>query len=131
MAEAKQPVVDLSSGDWSRLELVVDRFEKAWLAGNQPLIDDFLPTDDLERRALIVELVHAELECRLKMGRQVGVEDYLRRYPELAADNQAALNLIAVEYDLRQRRDPAITPAEYALRFPQYQNQLASCLKKI
>jgi serine/threonine protein kinase len=131
MAEVKGPAVDLSSAEWARLELVVDRFERAWLGGAPPVIEDYLPAGGVERRALLVELVHADLECRLKTGKPAAVEDYLSRYPELAADNQTALNLIAVEYDLRQRRDPAITPAEYALRFPQYQKQLPVYLRAV
>ena len=36
------------------------------------------------RLALLVELVHVELELRLKAGEPARVEEYLRRYPELA-----------------------------------------------
>src|SRR5579871_1311663 len=53
------------------------RFERLW-TGGRPAIDDFLaasPAD--ERPAVLVELVHADLEFRLRAGEPARVEDYL------------------------------------------------------
>src|SRR5262249_26970483 len=61
-----------------------------------------------------------DLECRLKAGEPARVEDYWQRYPELADDCVGAAKLIAAEYDLRRRREPDLTWAEYVMRFPQY-----------
>ena len=45
----------------------------------------------MTRRApVLLELVHADLECRLKAGEGTRAEDYLRRYPELAAEPAVA-----------------------------------------
>src|SRR5262249_12501705 len=93
----------LGSGLWASLERVVGSVESAWRRGERPALDDYLPADDSLRRAVLVELIHADTECRLKRGERVRVEDYLGRYPELAADRDAARDLIAAEFALRQR----------------------------
>ena len=51
--------------------------------------------------ALLKELVHTELEYRLRWRRGTYVESYFRTYPQLAADAQTALELILAEYRLR------------------------------
>src|SRR5262249_44007342 len=63
---------------------------------------------------------------RLKAKEGVRVEDYLQRYPALAADAVAAVGLITAEYDLRCRAGEDATPAEYVQRFPEYAEALRS-----
>src|SRR5689334_17295809 len=70
-----------SARDWSGLEDAVRGFERAWRGGLRPRIEDHLPTDPGPRWAVLVELVHAELEFRLKAGEAARVEDYLARFP--------------------------------------------------
>jgi tetratricopeptide (TPR) repeat protein/tRNA A-37 threonylcarbamoyl transferase component Bud32 len=101
-----------------RLESVLLRFEDAWRAGDRPDLADFLPADGPERRALLVELVQEDLYYRLAAGEAGRVEDYLERYPELAHDAPALLDLLVAEYQLRRRREPDLLTAEYARRFP-------------
>src|SRR4051812_31406654 len=76
-----------------QLEQIVAQFEDAWQAGQQPAIDDFLPVSDRLRRGVLVELVHADLEWRLKGGEVIRVESYLERYPELANNPDTILDL--------------------------------------
>ena len=47
----------------------ITRFENAWRAGERPLPADYLDFTGAERRALLVELVHADLHYRLNRGR--------------------------------------------------------------
>src|SRR4051812_49628121 len=63
-------------------ESLIAQFEDLWLRGGRPALDDFLP-DGAARRAVLVELVHIDLEFRLKAGEAARVETYLGRYPEL------------------------------------------------
>jgi hypothetical protein len=56
------------------LEEIVERFEKAWREGRRPEIQDFLPPADPLRAAVLVELVHTDLEHRLKAGEGVRAE---------------------------------------------------------
>ncbi len=108
----------------ARIEETVDRFEEAWQAGGRPAIDDHLAADGEVRAALLVELVHVDLEYRLKAGEAVRVESYLERYPELRRDRGAVLDLLAAEWKLRRRCDPSIEVEEYVRRFPDYRDDL-------
>jgi predicted ATPase len=109
--------------DCSRLESTIVRFVDAWRQGVRPGIDAYLPEGTL-RRAFLIELVHTELELRLKAGEAARVEEYLTRYPELTAGRTEAVELIAAEYDLRRRGEPALTLEEFLRRFPQYGGDL-------
>jgi hypothetical protein len=64
----------------------VNAFDEAWRRGPRPAIDDHLPADDPLRSQVRVELVHVELELRLKAGEPARVEEYLARYPQLGED---------------------------------------------
>jgi predicted ATPase len=103
----------------------VQRFENAWRQGPRPQIDDFLPSDLALRFRVLIELVHVDLELRLKAGETARVEDYLARYPELAGARAVLLELIAAEHDLRRRREPGLALDEFQQRFPQYRAELA------
>ena len=101
----------------ARLEEVIDRFEDAWRRGDRPEVDDYLTGDD-GRHELMVELVHADLEYRLKAGKAARVEEYLRRYPELNRESEVVRELVKAEWRLRQREAPSLTAEEYERRFP-------------
>jgi hypothetical protein len=77
-----------------------------------------VPPDD--RRAL-TELVHIDLERRLRAGEGVRVESYLQRYPALAAEAAGVLAVLGAEYEQR-RREPGLSPAEYTPRSPKRWN---------
>ncbi len=117
--------------EWDRLEEIIERFEEAWQRGQRPAIDQYLQGADIEPRRLVLELAHADLECRLKAGEAVRAETYFERYPEIAADREGALGLIAAEFKLRRRCESDLTPAEYERRFPQYREELPARLQQI
>src|SRR5262249_12271258 len=102
----------------SELQQFVDHFEDAWQSGGRPQIDGYLPPKTPHRRAVLVELVHVDLERRLKSGAAVRVEQYLERYPELAADKTVVLNLLGTEFTLRRRSEPQLSWLDYRQRFP-------------
>jgi serine/threonine-protein kinase len=102
-----------------RLEQIVQDFEEAWQAGKRPAIEEHLPADG-SRGAVLVHLVHVELERRLKAGEPARVEDYLARFPELKDDPATAASLIAAEYRVRRRSESGLTADDYYRRFPQY-----------
>ena len=103
--------------DSSWLDSAVKRFERAWRQQPRPAIEDYLPAGE-RRRPVLVELVHIDLELRLKAAEAARVEEYLHRCPELAGDRATALELIGVEYELRRRGDPCLALDEYRGRFP-------------
>jgi serine/threonine protein kinase len=106
------------------LKDVVRRFEEERRRRRRREIEDFLPEGEPLRSRALIELVHIDLELRLKEGEVARVEEYLERYPRLAADASGALELIAAEYALRRRRagDPRASIEEYVRRFPQYRD---------
>jgi serine/threonine protein kinase/formylglycine-generating enzyme required for sulfatase activity len=108
----------------SEREQIVARFEQAWQRGECPVLDDYLPPGDAERRAVLPELVHMDLERRLKTGEAARVEAYLQRYPELAERLDVVLDLARAEYSLRRRGELDLRLEEYCRRFPQCADQL-------
>ncbi len=116
---------DLTGNDRLMVEDLVARFEEAWQRGNRPVVEEYLPSDEPDRRAVLTELVHADLEFRLKAGESARVEDYLARYPQLQADAEVLGNLLAREFDLRRRSDPGLTLDDYRMRFPLHAGAIA------
>jgi WD40 repeat protein/tRNA A-37 threonylcarbamoyl transferase component Bud32 len=107
------------------LETIVDRFESAWQRGERPDIDDALAgLAATERLAVLLELVHADLEIRLKAGEAARVEDYLRRYPELSGQPALVVELVLAEYRRRRGAEPALSLADYLGRFPHLEAEL-------
>jgi predicted ATPase len=124
MVPSPKPVPSPLTGDWLALEDAVRRFEKDWRQGPRPAIDDYLPAKGPLHARVLIELVHIDLELRLKAGEAARVEEYLARYPELAGDRAVTLALIAVEHELRRRRESGLTLDEYLQRFPRYRAEL-------
>src|SRR5512135_2430643 len=87
---------------WDELEDAIRRFEDAWQNPARPEIRAYLPPGEGGTR-LLTELVHVDLEYRLRAGEPARVEEYLARYPELTDDRAAVLELIATEHELRRR----------------------------
>jgi serine/threonine protein kinase len=114
--------------DSIRLERAVDRFEDAWQRGERPALEAYLPANGPERARVLVELVHVDLERRLKAGEAARVEGYLERFPELRQD-ATVLGLLAAEHRLRRRREADVTAEEYQRRFPDHRDALASLLQ--
>src|SRR5262245_38469816 len=98
MPAKDEPFAESSPNASTRVEEIVSRFEAAWTRGERPTIEAFLPPAGPFRTAVLVELVHADLELRLKAGEAVRVETYLDRYPELSQKGDAVLDLLATEF---------------------------------
>lgn len=116
-----------SAGSRSQFEELIESFERAWRAGSLPNIDDFLHLEGAEQKALLVELIHADLEFRIKAGEATRVESYFDRYPQLAQDKAAVVELLKAECELRQR-EADVDLSEYARRFPTHVEDLRRSL---
>jgi WD40 repeat protein/tRNA A-37 threonylcarbamoyl transferase component Bud32 len=104
---------------WPWLEAVLERFETAWQRGEDPDLGAFLANHaGAAREALLVELVHEDLDYRLRAGQTARVEAYLARFPELGQRQEVLLDLLASEYVLREAGGEAVGPDEYRARFP-------------
>jgi hypothetical protein len=85
MQAAEFDALDVPSAAWMRWEILIQHFEHAWRQGQRPPLTAWLRRQGEMRRAMLTELAHTELELRLKNGEDARVEDYLARYPEMAA----------------------------------------------
>ncbi|MBX9584234.1 MAG: serine/threonine protein kinase, partial [Gemmataceae bacterium] len=104
---------------WSECESVIRGFEDAWQDDRRPAVEVFLPDESPHRTRLLVELVHVDLEFRLRRGEFVRAEDYLGRFPELR-DPGLAVDIVRAEFALRNRYAPPAWPEELWLRFPEF-----------
>src|SRR5687767_12697921 len=86
---------DLPDEVWLGVQDRVRGFEDAWAGGSRPRIADHLPPDDPSGGQLLVELVGADLEFRLKAGEPARVEEYLANHPGLAGRPEAVAGLVA------------------------------------
>ena len=125
MSDAIRPTPDAGDPTGAGFEDRIRRFELDWSAGTRPSIDTYLGGTDPPPLGLLIELVHIDLEFRLKAGEPVRAADYLDRYPPLGADPDVASDLISAEYQLRRRGEPALAFEQVAAAYPQYRERLA------
>jgi hypothetical protein len=109
--------------DSRRRLTVADEFRKAWAAGT-PDLHAFLaglpplPTDDL------IEVIEVDQAEQWRRGKRVPAEQYLKAFPELQSDVEAALVVIYGEFFLRKDRGESPALLEYIARFPQHARRL-------
>jgi hypothetical protein len=85
-----------------------------------------MQTDHITRQDLRDQFqqAHAELHRRLQAGEPCSAEQLLAEFPELAADETLALDLIYTEFVLREERGEKPTQEEWYARFPQWRDRL-------
>jgi WD40 repeat protein/tRNA A-37 threonylcarbamoyl transferase component Bud32 len=104
----------------------IEAFERAWQRGERPAIADNLPPDPEARKAVLVELVHIDLELRIKGGESARVESYLTQHPEFLADENLLSELLRAELYLRTDSGESPSTEEYVRRFPHVVEKLQS-----
>jgi serine/threonine protein kinase len=111
---------------------LLGRFDSLWQKQQRPAIDAFLAECPREQRlAVLVELIHSELEYRLRAGEAARVEEYLARYPELVARPEVVADLVAAEFRQRYRHDPSHATDEYQQRFPEQSPLLDRLMREV
>jgi serine/threonine-protein kinase len=95
------PWIDRRS--WTELQQIVRSFRGALRRGEQLDIEAFAWSARVSRRMVLVELIHEELEFRIKAGEAANLSVYLERFPELADDARALSELHAAETALLSR----------------------------
>ena len=95
-----------------------------WQQGRRPDVADFLagagPLGTLD----LVAVLRVDQRQRWLAGERLPAEHYLQAHPGVAADEEAALDLVYSEYLLRQEQGEEVSPEEYLRRFPQFADQL-------
>lgn len=120
------PSVDRSRA----LEQTLARFEAALRLGQSPRIEEFLPTEPTERRLALIELVHTELEHRLKTGQRRLIGGYLQRFAELGANPDTVAELIVAEYRVVRRLDAAVRAEDYLSAYPAHADRVRSLMER-
>src|SRR5262249_29665290 len=65
------------------IDQACDEFERSWLLGNKPRLEDYLTwVEGPLRDSLWAELLRSELECRRRRGETPLMEEYERRFPD-------------------------------------------------
>jgi hypothetical protein len=107
----------LGDHDWEQLQDLLDRFEDAWSKADSVDLGRYLPLPTSPLRAVALqELVKADLEIRWRRGQSVTLEDYCRRFPELADPTP---QLIYEEYRARHLYGDRPPLIGYQIRFPE------------
>ncbi|MFO0811570.1 MAG: WD40 repeat domain-containing serine/threonine-protein kinase [Gemmatales bacterium] len=103
--------------DSNLIDEVIYQFEKAFKEGKNPNPDDCLKGEGLTRWRLLMELLHSDLELRLRAGQSVKVADYLARYPELAKFPNEVIVLLETEIRLLKQQGNQPDPRSYEEQF--------------
>jgi serine/threonine-protein kinase len=103
MRSEKRPVSELDSLEWEGVQAIVRAFRAALDRGERPAIERLVPDATPNRKAALIELVHEEMEFRIKAEDSFRLESYLERFGDLAKDPEVVRELIAVESALRDR----------------------------
>ena len=111
-----------------KLDEIADTFEQQLEQDERPQIEDFLSglADEAQRLAVLRELIEIELEFRLRRGPVLAVasptvllvDDYIRRFPQLAACDHVVRELAIAEYRARHRFGDAPPMEAFVERFP-------------
>src|SRR5262249_14301923 len=101
------------------------RLWESWRQGQQPDVRDFLvPLADELSPTQVAAVLRVDQRERWQGGERIQDEAYLRDFPVLQADEEAALDVIYGEFLLREERGESPTLEEYVRRFPQYEARL-------
>ncbi len=97
---APRPALD--SVVWEGIQQIVRSFREALREGKRPAIEAYASEEIVHRKTVLVELIHEEMEFRFKAGESDGLASYLERFPEIADDPRALIDLVVSESDLRR-----------------------------
>ena len=103
---------------------VIEAFEAALQRGDDPdLVGYLTQPEDLE---VLIELLHIEMEFRLKNRREASVAAYLTTYPQLAGDRRAVAEMIETEFRFRTRLDSSLTWTSFLDRYSEFAGVLSA-----
>lgn len=107
-----------------QLEKKLERFEQAWQLGKEPSVEDYVAGEEAHYLDLLVELVHLDLAYRFKNKEDAAVEQYLDRFPQLAEDDDAVIELAVAEFRLRGEHGLKPQRVDFVKRFSDHKDQL-------
>jgi predicted Ser/Thr protein kinase len=82
------------------------------------------------RRPALIEMVKIDLERRWEHGKQVSLEAYLKKLPELGTADLVPVDLILAECEVRQQFGVPVNLADFTKRFPRQAKDLRQFVQK-
>jgi serine/threonine protein kinase len=111
----------------SDFEEILSSFELACQRGTVPPdLSEYLGPD--ADTSLLVELIHIDMDYRLRRSDEIRIEDYLLQYPILDRLNESIAELAFSEYQLREHRGYNPSSQELLSRFPEHREQISEML---
>lgn len=93
---------------------VCEKFEGAWLAGQRPEVARFLEMmPEKHRGRLLQDLIPSDVDFRRKAGEQPSREEYAQRFPQFAANVEAAF--ADLDEPTAQAAEPAVPTSSPSL----------------
>ena len=114
-----------SPSSLSKLDAAVAKFEEAWQRGQRPTIEAYLADTDSDRELLQRELIHVELERRIKARQAVTADEYWQRFTELQSPSEAA-ELLCTELEARKQLSDSIDRTDVLRRLASVDREFAS-----
>jgi WD40 repeat protein len=100
------------------------RLWQLWRQGQQPDVRTFLADAGQLPPAEVAAALLVDQRERWRLGERIRIEDYLRLYPHLCADDEYVLELIYGEFLLCEERREAPDLESYLQRFPEHAERL-------
>jgi serine/threonine protein kinase len=97
----------------------LQRLEQLWSLNENPDPRAFIEAAGIDAPADVANVVLVDQWHRWQAGQRVAAEEYLRRFPALAEDSEAALEVVYGEFVVRKKLGEKPRPSEYLDRFPQ------------
>lgn len=104
--------------DSGRFERPAAQLRRLWREKRTPDLADFVAKVGVLDAGELAAILRVDQSERWEAGEPVPAEDYLSRYPIVAADAIAAIDLIHNEYLLAERAGRPIDPEIFVSRFP-------------
>jgi serine/threonine protein kinase/WD40 repeat protein len=100
------------------------RLWQLWRQGQRPDLRTFLAEAGTLTPSEMAAVLRVDQSARWQKGERVAVESYLQEFAAVAADPEAALDVVYGEFLVREELGDGPTAAEYLTRFPALAGQL-------
>ena len=88
----------------SQVHQIASDYEQSLLAGIDVRLESFLQGEGAFRWNLLVELIHTDLEIRLRKGEDVSLSFFIEKYPEIQSSPKDISSLIKTELQWRNHQ---------------------------
>ncbi|MFM8291855.1 MAG: serine/threonine protein kinase [Planctomycetia bacterium] len=113
------------SAAWDAVVAYLEPFVQRWGDGRPPRLAEHLPAGPPAiRQRVLVELVKADIDERLRAGCPLPIAQYRREHPELGEQRSLLLEIIHEDFQLRRQRGEAIDVEAYCTEHPELTSEI-------